>query len=73
MRTKGIREKLDYAVVKPVIWLKHKLGFGLEEAEELHRPIRHKFKRRRVFVFNIDDIWSADLRHASGIKAEQTL
>ena len=30
-------------------------------AEELLKPIRHKFKRRRVFVFNIDDTLSADL------------
>lgn len=65
-KTKGFREKLDYLLVKPVIWLKHKLGLGIEDglllAEELHKPIRHKFKRRRVFVFNIDDIWSADLK-----------
>ena len=49
-----------------IIGLKYKLGLGqrhseadyLEEAEELHKPIRHKFKRRRVFVFNVDDILS---------------
>lgn len=65
VKTKGIREKVDYALVKPVIWLKYKLGFGLQsdaEASELHAPIRRKFKRRRVFVYNIDDIWSADLK-----------
>ena len=60
LKTKGIREKIDYAIVKPVIWTKQKLGLGV--AEELHKPIRHKFKRRRVFVFNIDNIWSADLK-----------
>ena len=47
---------------KGIIGVKHKLGLGFDEAEELHKPIRHKFKRRRVFVFNIDDIWSADLK-----------
>jgi len=26
LKSKGIREKLDYAVVKPIIWLKHKLA-----------------------------------------------
>jgi transposase InsO family protein len=64
IKTKGIREKLDYAIVKPIIWMKHKLGLGIDpgEAEELLKPIRTKFKRRRVFVFNIDDIWSADLK-----------
>ena len=61
MKTKNLREKIDYAVVKPVIWTKYKLGASLE-AEELHKPIRHKFKRRRIFVFNTDDIWSADLK-----------
>ena len=64
IKTKGIREKIDYAIVKPIIWMKHKLGLGIDpaEAEELLKPIRTKFKRRRVFVFNIDDIWSADLK-----------
>ena len=64
IKTKGIREKIDYAIVKPIIWMKHKLGLGIDpaEAQELLKPIRTKFKRRRVFVFNIDDIWSADLK-----------
>ena len=62
IKTNGFREKLDYISVKPIIWMKHKLGLGLEEAKELHKPIRHKFRRRRVFVFNADDIWSADLK-----------
>lgn len=74
IKTKGIREKIDYALVKPVIWIKHKLGLGLTDPQErtsefqqalsseLHAPIRRKFKRRRVFVYNIDDIWSADLK-----------
>ena len=52
MKTKNLREKIDYAVVKPVIWTKYKLG-ALLEAEELHKPIRHKFKRRRVSLFNL--------------------
>ena len=29
--------------------------------EELHKPIRRKFKRRRVLVNGIDRIWAADL------------
>ena len=51
-------------LTKGIIGLKYKLGLGIEEAEELHKPIRHKFKRRRVFVFNVDDIWSADLTNS---------
>ena len=30
-------------------------------AEELHKPIRRKFKKRRVLVSGIDEIWAADL------------
>ncbi|XP_060074101.1 uncharacterized protein LOC132553836 [Ylistrum balloti] len=30
-------------------------------AEELHRPVRKKFERRRVRVNGIDEIWAADL------------
>jgi len=30
-------------------------------AVELHKPIRRKFKTRRVIVNGINDIWSADL------------
>jgi len=69
LKTKGVREKIDYAVVKPIIWLKHKLGLGIDPslAEELLKPICRKFKRRRVFVYNIDDIWSADLKDMQSV------
>lgn len=30
-------------------------------AEELHRPVQRKFKKRRVHVNGIDEIWAADL------------
>ena len=30
-------------------------------AEELHKPIRRKFKKCRVLVNGIDRIWAADL------------
>ena len=30
-------------------------------AEELHKPVRRKFKKRRVLVIGIDRIWAADL------------
>jgi len=70
MEAKNMREKVDYALVKPVIWMKYKLGLGMSEAEELHKPIRRKFTRRRVFVFNIDDIWSADLKDMQSISKQ---
>ena len=30
-------------------------------ADELHKPVKRKFKRRRVIAKGVDDIWSADL------------
>jgi len=30
-------------------------------ADELRKPIRRNFQRRRVYVKRIDDIWGADL------------
>ena len=30
-------------------------------AEELHKPIKRKFQRRHVDVWNMDDSWGADL------------
>jgi len=71
VKTKNLREKLDYLLVKPVIWIKHKLGLGITDniqlAKELHRPITRKFKRRRVYVSNINEIWSADIIDKSSI------
>ncbi|PFX14258.1 putative uncharacterized transposon-derived protein F54H12.3 [Stylophora pistillata] len=32
-----------------------------ELAEELHRPVRRNFRKRRVVVNRIDEIWSSDL------------
>ena len=44
-------------------------------AEELHKPIKRKFTKRKVLVNGIDDIWSADLvdmqsfvKHNDGVK-----
>ena len=59
-------EKLARAIIKPIIKTKHKLGLGVkknnsQEAKELHKPIIRKFKRRKVIVHKIDQIWSADL------------
>ena len=40
------------------------MGWELKKkdlAEELHKPVRRKFERRRVLVNGIDKIWAADL------------
>ena len=34
-------------------------------AKEIHKPVKRKFKRRKVNVFDIDDIWSADIADLS--------
>jgi len=71
VKTNGLREKLDFLLVKPVIWIKHKLGLGIVDniqlAKELHKPITRKFKRRKIFVSNINKIWSADLMDKSNL------
>jgi hypothetical protein len=33
----------------------------MEEAKELHAPVRRKFCRRRIITKGIDDLWAADL------------
>ena len=30
-------------------------------ADELHKPVKRKFKRRRVIANGVDDVWSTDL------------
>ena len=52
---------------------KRKLGLGTVKknaqnlawqeklADELHKPIRRNFLKRRVIVHNVDDIWCSDL------------
>ena len=41
-----------------------------ELAEELHKPIRRKFKKRRVLVGGIDKIWTADLADMSALSKD---
>ena len=62
---KDIREKIDRKLVRTIIGTKRKLGWGIkwsnELADELHKPIRKKFKKRRVLASGTDSIWTADL------------
>ena len=62
----GFREKIDRKLVRSIIGEKRKLGWGIdwwsnELADELHNPIRKKFKKRRVFSSGVDAIWAADM------------
>ena len=62
----NFREKLDRRLVRSIIAGKKKLGWGVvrwssELADELHKPIRRKFTKRRVVVKKANDIWAADI------------
>ena len=65
LEPKGIRERIDRKLVRTIIGAKRKLGWGIEWssklADELHKPIRKKFKQRKVLVSGTDAIWTADL------------
>ena len=66
LKPKDMRERIDKVLVKSILGTKRKLGLGIVEwsdplADELHKPVRKHFQKRRVFVKNVDDIWAADL------------
>ena len=52
--------------IKQIINTKQKLGLGVEKSnkilsEELHKPKRKNFPRRKIIVNHIDEIFAADL------------
>ena len=67
MVPQNMRERFDRALVSTIIGAKHRLGLGINKiwsdtlADELHKPVTRKFKRRRVIVHGIDDVWALDL------------
>ena len=62
-----ITEKMERSIVSSLIGTKARFGWGVDKkkaptlAEELHKPMRRKFEKRRVLVNGIDRIWAADL------------
>ena len=58
---------MERGIVSPLIRTKARFGWGIDKkkvstlAEELHKPVRRKFEKRRVLVNGIDKIWAADL------------
>ena len=64
-----IKERMERGLVSSLIGTKKKIWMGVGRkkkkvsalAEELHKPVRRKFKKRRVLVNGIDKIWAADL------------
>ena len=65
LNPKGIRERIDRRLARSIIGVKRKLGMGIqwtnELADELHKPVRKKFPKRRVYSKNVDSIWAADI------------
>ena len=76
LNPKGIREKIDKNLVRAILGKKRKLGWGItdddddaadddewtnELTDELHKPVRRKFRKRVVFAKDVDSIWAADL------------
>ena len=63
LKPKDMRERIDRRLAKTLIGAKRKLGLGMSDqlADELHKPVRKKFKKRRVIAKHVDDIWAADL------------
>ena len=77
----SLRERMERGLVSTLIGTKKRFGWGVVSgtgyikkkkfttlAEELHRPIKRKFKKRRVIVNGIDKIWAADLADLSAFK-----
>lgn len=65
LKPKDFREKIDKNLVYQIISAKRKLGLGLtwsdNLAEELHKPVKRSFKRRKVYANGVDEIWAMDL------------
>jgi hypothetical protein len=82
------RERIERAVIKPIIATKERFGLGVKPADfqkvafhrgkneasrahevrwtdtlanELHKPVRRHFPKRRVMVRGIDAVWAVDL------------
>ena len=77
----SLRERMERGLVSTLIGTKKRFGWGVINgtgyikkkkfttlAEELHRPIKRKFKKRRVIVNGIDKIWAADLADMTAFK-----
>ena len=77
----SLRERMELGLVSTLIGTKKRFGWGVVNgtgyikkkkfttlAEELHRPIKRKFKKRRVIVNGIDKIWAADLADMTAFK-----
>ena len=78
-----LRERMERGLVSTLIGTKKRFGWGVTTgtgyikkkkfstlAEELHKPVKRKFKKRRVLVNGIDKIWGADLADISALSKD---
>ena len=64
-----LQERMERGVVSKIIRTKKRFGMGLKKdtiwtdqlADELHKPVVKKFRKRKVYVNGIDKIWAADI------------
>ena len=78
-----LRERMERGLVSTLIGTKKRFGWGVTTgtgyikkkkfstlAEELHKPIKRKFNKRRVLVSGIDKIWAADLADMTALSKD---
>ena len=78
-----LRERMERGLVSTLIGTKKRFGWGVTTgtgyfkkkkfsvlAEELHKPVKRKFKKRRVLVNGIDKIWAADLADMTALSKD---
>ena len=46
------------------------IGVNEQLAEELHKPVIKKFKRRKVYARFKDDIWASDLAEIGSLSSK---
>ena len=80
----SLRERMERGLVSTLIGTKKRFGWGVVNgtgynvkkkkfsvlAEELHKPVKRKFRKRRVLVSGIDKIWAADLADMKALSKE---
>ena len=78
-----LRERMERGLVSTLIGTKKRFGWGVATgtgyikkkkfstlAEELHKPVKRKFNKRRVMVNGIDKIWAADLADMTALSKD---
>ena len=67
LKPKDMSIKINHELLRTIIGTKRKHhgsgvpGMSEELANELHKPVRKNFPKRRVISNHVDDIWAADL------------